>query len=342
VKRLLLSAIKLVYSLTWRKLYWPDAASGWIWPALERARELHRNQRFDAMITVSHPFSGHMVGLAMKKEWQSLRWVADMGDPFSLLSDTPVNNSKLYARRNREAERQVLQSCDRAAVTTPETLELYREAFPEEVEKMTVIGPLLSASECNDRKASSPLTGRDGVATLLFVGTLYGGIRSPEPLLRVVKVLRQSVPVELHLIGKMLQCDDHFEPYRDDIGSSLFIHGELPREEALAAMHDCTALVNIGNETSFQLPSKIVEYAATGKPIVNFAHIEQDSSAQFLSRHGCFLNVPPFTPGEESNVAQRLEEFLSRAQPLSPEEIEPIVGPHRLPAIAASYEELLH
>ena len=56
-------------------------------------------------------------------------------------------------------------------------------------------------------------------------------------------------------------------------------------------MAEADVLVNIGNRTSYQLPSKVVEYAAFGKPILNFLASPDDSSAVFLSKYPFLLNV---------------------------------------------------
>src|SRR5262249_8444258 len=90
-----------LYRATLQRILWPAAGLAWIVPALGRARALARAQQYDALFTVSHPFSSHLVGLALKRRSPRLRWVVDVGDPFALLRETPLNNLRLYAGINR-------------------------------------------------------------------------------------------------------------------------------------------------------------------------------------------------------------------------------------------------
>jgi len=51
----------------------------------------------------------------------------------------------------------------------------------------------------------------------------------------------------------------------------------VPRQEALNKMADSIhCLLSIGNLNPNQLPSKIIEYLSTGKPVIHFAELEND------------------------------------------------------------------
>ena len=89
------SWLKRLHDATWKRVYWPDFASLWSIPAFREARRLMR-EGCDALVTVSHPFTPHLVGLALKRASPAVPWVADMGDPFCLLEDASLNNLALY------------------------------------------------------------------------------------------------------------------------------------------------------------------------------------------------------------------------------------------------------
>lgn len=44
-------------------------------------------------------------------------------------------------------------------------------------------------------------------------------------------------------------------------------------------------LLNIGNSTNNQLPSKVLEYIGTGKPIISIYNIEDDTSNLYLKKY---------------------------------------------------------
>jgi hypothetical protein len=310
------SLLKAVYDRTLRRVMWPDYAFDWYLPALRRARSLGA----DRLVTVSHPFTPHLVGLGLRPR----RWVADIGDPFSLLAETPLNNAALFAGLNRRAEGRVLARADAVAVTVVTAREAYAAAFPESAAKSSVVPPLLSLPE---PASINPLEA--GGAHLVFVGTLYRALRNPAPLLALFAEMRRRRPdLTLHFFGELHDCRDLFAPSPEGVR----LHGAVPREVAAAAMRHATALVNIGNATPHQVPSKLVEYVAAGRPIINLAGSPADTSAAFLAGH-------PAT--HIARDAAEVLRFLDEAPPVPADWTERFLAPYRLDAVARAYEQLL-
>jgi hypothetical protein len=80
----------------------------------------------------------------------------------------------------------------------------------------------------------------------------------------------------------------------------------------MEAVKSARAVVNIGNATSFQLPSKLVEYAASGRPIVNLTAGKGDLSHEFLSGIPHVLTLDGHKSVE--NAAEMLSDFLTSSQ----------------------------
>jgi hypothetical protein len=126
------------------------------------------------------------------------------------------------------------------------------------------------------------------------------------------------------------------------VGRNLFRHGPVPRERAASAMRSAYALVNIGNHTRYQLPSKIVEYAMTGRPILNLVPHKDDSSARFLAEHPAHLTLTARAGGPTPEDVRRLREFLARKpQEISGATLRAWLAPYTLPEISARYDVLL-
>lgn len=62
--RRLFGVAESVHDQTWKKVYWPDYACLWYFSAVSMARRLITTKGYDAMITVSLPFTSHLVGLS--------------------------------------------------------------------------------------------------------------------------------------------------------------------------------------------------------------------------------------------------------------------------------------
>jgi len=294
----------------------------------------------EALVTVSNPYSCHLVGLAIRKQQPGIRWLADIGDPFSLEEAPAVNNRALFSERNRRLEQQVFEQANVVSVTTEATARAYAAAIPS-TRKAIVIPPLVD-SEIGPPPVEVK---SDGVKRLVFCGRLYSQLRGPGPLLAAFGRFVEQHPVprwELHLYGEVEECRHELTAFQGSLGGRLVVHGPVPRHEALAAMQQADVLLNLGNDNRCQLPSKVVEYASLGKPILNVAVRRDDTSAEFLANYPAALCVEGSIAQERSRDFDRLCQFLQNLPP-SPEQavLTRFLAPHRVEAVAERYLELL-
>ena len=324
----------------WQQLYWPDTACLWYFPALRKARELQRAAASDAVISVSPEFTAVAVGHALAgSRPRNSAWLIDLGDPFSFLSEAPPNNTRLYAGLNRRFERRCLARASAVTVTNDATQDRYRELFPESASKLHVVPPLLTLDAPADSKPAT-----DGPVRLVYLGRLYRTIRRPDFLLALFAVLAQGggADCELHFYGDASECADSFVPYAALLGRRIHLHGTIPRSRVADAMREATVLVNISNTTDYQLPSKIVEYAASGKPILNIAATRADCSARFLAGYPMHLTLQAGDGAPSADDREQLLELLSRArQPVDAAALSAWLDRYRLPTVSASYLRIL-
>ncbi len=335
--------IRWVYDRTWKQLWWPDFAGPWYFSAARQTLRLLEQNDYDGLISSSLPFTDHLVGLRAKRACPRIPWLVDVGDPFCFLTETPLNNSRLYRRLNLRAEQRVFAAADAISVTTEQTRKIYADLFPDSQEQMNVIGPLIRQMGGGDD--SPPLFSDDDRIRLAFIGTLYPTIRSPEPLLRVFDRLMQTElrdRLELHFFGPVERCEQFFRPFQSVINRSLFLHGQVSHATARQAMNEADCLVNLGNTTTYQLPSKVVEYANAKKPVLNFARTDEDSSVKFFMGYpACFVVTSDLVDDPQPGQVSKLIEFLSQGPYAHPEVLQAFCSSYQLPAIADAYETLL-
>lgn len=331
---------KRLYDATWKKLYWPDHAALWYTAAARRARSLCRSRRYDAVITVSHPFTGHLVGLALARAVPAARWIVDVGDPFSLDDTEPFNNPYLYRRLNRRAERRVYRRCNAISVTVEGCRAAVRNVCPEAASKIVVIPPLLSLPVVE--KGNPPRPRQHDIIDIAYLGVLYAAIRRPDTLLELfVRMYQQRPSLRLHFYGDIQDCTPAFDRVRPLVGKAIVLHGPVPRKDVHAAMAAADILVNIGNDTSFQLPSKLVEYASAGRPILNVVRKPNDTSVGFL--HPCPAAMSLTCPEgvvDETHVKQALA-FVTNPPPIRASDLERFLAPFHIGPVAEAYEALL-
>jgi len=324
------------------KVVWPDHAWSWYFPAWRRAYNLLRRGGYHGLISVSFPFSGHLVGYRLKGKFPNLPWIVDIGDPFSFFQDKPINNVVLYERMNRYWEGKVLEKADAITVTSDGTEHEYLNRFPGCSGKIRVIPPLISIPTGNGDEEGLESSNR--TIRLVYAGTLYKAIRNPGYLLGIFSGLIQSDlgnRIELHFYGNINDCDDIFIPYKEWLEKRIFLHGKVERRVAYRAMQGANLLVNIGNTTSYQLPSKVVEYASTRKPVLNIVKFREDSSADYFSSYGACMNVIDNGKGIEGEELTDIVRFIKNPPDVDPEKHRDFISRYMVDEISGKYEKIL-
>ena len=330
------------YDHTWKAVRWPDYAALWYRHAAHKALELMRRQEYDTLITSSHPFVDHLVGLRLKSAYPKLPWVVDIGDPFCFLTETPCNNRAIYNRVNVWAEGRVFMRAGAISVTNEATRQIYASLFAAARDRIHVIPPL--ARRAVPERNNARLFSEDDRVRLIFIGRLYASIRSPQHLLSTFARLLATPlgsKLELHFLGWTEDCRACFAPYSALLGNRIILHGPVDHGVARRAMADADVLVNIGNTTAYQLPSKLVEYVQTGKAILNFANATDDSSVMFLRPYRTALTLLPLSGVADEQQWARLQAFVLRPPRLEGKELDQCVKRYETAAIARQYEALI-
>jgi hypothetical protein len=168
--------------------------------------------------------------------------------------------------------------------------------------------PHLAKTVNISRTHVGPQVQRDRTLSLCYAGAFAKGVRTPDHMLATLMGARDrladtDVGIRLDVVGATNDCTASFDRYTQQIAEGgIVLHGVMSHDRALTVMGNADMLVNVGNETAFRQPSKLVEYMASGKPILNFATSATDSSVSMLADYPGALHVVRGTP-EERQVA---------------------------------------
>lgn len=356
-----------LYQTIWKNLYFPDDACLWYFPARRKLRSLLKSGSFDAVVSVSLPFTGQLLGWAAKRQAPELRWLADIGDPFSI-QPKPPNNALLYGRLSRRLERQVLENADAVVVTNAGAVQAYRERFGAVAGKLQVVPPLWRPQplpQMNGGQIScgglipeqDDLTSQPEVFSILesmppspppglglgYFGALYAPVRTPDAFLDLLKKTHVACPelrerLTIHFFGEVFP--EFYEALSRTPGIQL--HGLRSRSEAQEAMQWMDVLLHIGNTTTYQLPSKVVDYLAAGKPVVHLSYVERDPFVEFWGDVPGLLVLPVRDGRVTETDMYRWLDFLTKKHPeMSETERLNRVRKFTVPAVAEVYERLL-
>lgn len=333
-------AVKWAHDRVWRNVYWPDSSCLWYPHAVRAGIRLLAGREDAKLVSVSLPFIGQLVGLALHRRYPDMDWLADMGDPFAFADQAPTANPRLYARLNTTAERRVIDGADAVTVTTEALSQRFQKDYPSSVGKVFVVPPVAASLPAGGEPA---FPRSSDALRLVYAGTLYSKLRSPKSMFELADALSRSLSdrrVELHILGEVRDAGDAIGAGGSG-GFELKLHGPVPRRAAVATMALADALVNVGNTSAYQLPSKGVEYARIGRPVINIVNSPADPSVALFADYPGAITVPAAEAGA-SGTAERVLRFLGRV-PAPPDEAAAAAFQRRFdPAtIAAQYETIL-
>jgi len=328
--------LRKVYNISWKKLYWPDWAFLSYYPTLKLARKIIEREEIINMISVSWPFTDHLIGYKLKKEY-NLFWLAEIIDPFSF--NDAINNQRIYSKLNFSVEKKVLGKADLVTVMTNNIRAKYVSQFPELSSKISVIHNLYVPEIQRD---TLNVKCKTKTTKFVFVGTLSLEVRSPRELLKIFKMLldkKMYDNIELHFYGKINSNIQLFSSYSELINSSIFIHGPVSKDKVTDILLDADILVNIGNSNPYQEPSKIIEYIYLGKPILNVCSLVNDSSREILDKYPLNLNIFK-SEIENDDTINKLIQFLNKDFYIDSHVIDKILTPYLLVEVEKAYFNL--
>ena len=340
----LTSAIVKALRSAYRGLYWPDAWWHW-WPSALR-EVLKRSEAYDLVVSYSPCLGAHLVAAALKQRARSsgLVWIADYGDPFSTSSTMRPNNFAVYRGLNGVAERHIASRANAVVFTNYGTAADYQAAgicAPDAVRVIPhlVDVPRLHAGNLHERDSNAgPGNPRD--TQLLYIGGFHRGIREPDLLFEVMRRLnrQESRQYILTIYGP----SNGFDLSPEDCPQVRY-KGMIERDKALELIREADVLVNVDNMNCVMVPSKIVEYIATGRPMLNLKSggVEHPAVGRY-AQCGFAMEVSRddlvSDPGNAAAVAQFLARTAGRVAPR--ETVESVLDGCSLTSVAAQYMAL--
>ena len=266
-KNYLYKLLKKIYRFFYKFFAWPDYTMFWIFSIWKNRKKIDID--YDLIISVSLPFSSHVAAYIINKD-KNKKWIMDIGDPFSLKTNAFENNRYLYKSLNYYFENKFYKKAHQVVFTHQESADEHKIFFNMPENKVTIGSPISTFSQELFQKSVS-FNYEAKPITIGYFGVLTKGVRSPS---QVLKFLQQT-DFELHWYTNSDSREMIKQNKIDFNRNKLF--DMVTRNEALEKMvTSLHCLLSIGNLNPAQLPSKIIEYISTGKPVLHFVEIKDD------------------------------------------------------------------
>ena len=266
--------------------------------AIRAIEQLDKQHHFDAAIAVAAPYAASFALAQAKFGGKKASWQMD---PYA------ANHS--YHAANAYQKETALCSALDAIFIAPAMQQYYLPdaPFAAFAHKAHVLD-FPSLVPCPKEAANKAAQNQQ--IHCVFVGSLYPQIRTPHYALELFAALNDP-NVTLTFVGGGWENypQDLLNSYRRILGNRLVVTGPLPAAQAAEHLSNADVLLSLGNSADNQVPSKIFEYFAAGKPVLHLAKIKNDPSLAYFSRWPLALCLQE-SEGVGQSVQATLRDFL--------------------------------
>ncbi|MCL6257617.1 glycosyltransferase family 4 protein [Aquiflexum sp. TKW24L] len=297
----------------------PDPRRFWVKPSVGFLTDLIEKGQFDAIITTGPPHSLHLIGLQLKRK-TGITWLADFRDPWSkweFLDTLPM--MKWVRKKHETLEKEVLKESDAIITISPTFQKDFEILSGRKVHLLTNGFDTTDLPEnWDDLQTSS-----DGIE-ILYTGVI-DAIRNPIPFLEALKATFEKTgkDVTLRFVGKVsenvtatIKSDPWFH-------NQVRLEGYVSHKEVFSFYQKAHLQLLILTDTKNaqgNIPGKLFEYMATGRPILalgdpngDSAKILNDSNCGKVFRHDDSRGIEDFLrdfkPQMEYKTSLNLEKY---------------------------------
>lgn len=262
---------------------------------------------YDVIYSRSQPGISHIVAFYAKKKF-NLPWIAQFSDPWVHNPYHPYHGRKHKVLSSYE--QQVIELADHLIFPTVEMRDLYASVYPDHnvTERSTVLPHHFDA----DLYRAGDDTAPSEKVTMAYLGDFYG-IRSPEPLVKGLTLLKQRRPdllerLELQVVGNV---EGKFHPVLEQaekqLGLSVKRVGQVPYRRSLELMAetDLLLLIDAPSDVNLFLSSKLIDYLGARRPILGITSTK-GTAGRLLTDCGWQVHHPDDVEG----IAAALERYL--------------------------------
>lgn len=131
----------------------------------------------------------------------------------------------------------------------------------------------------------------DSYINCVFLGDFYFGNENTDFIFRLFEKVERRAKIRLYTIGSVCDYRETVNLWQEKLGDGYICHERISQEEAHNAMLDCDVLVSMGHDSANMCPSKAIDFASSGKPILHIQKIENCCAKKYLERYPdkCFI-----------------------------------------------------
>lgn len=262
-------------------------------------KSLKREEGYDLLISIAVPYPIHW-GVAWARNKKNLiakTWVADCGDPYMLCKLDTFNKWFYF----EYVEKWFFRKTDYIAIPFKGAKSAYYKEFHSKIE---IIPQGFDLNEFKIPKHIFP----NPTVTFAYCGGFIAGKRNPSKFLNFLS--KQSNDFKFVVYTKK---KDLLTPFLKKLGNKIEIRDYVPRAELIIAISRMDFLINFDNNVGEQLPSKLIDYAITQRPILNITNnLEKENILSFIN--GNYTSALKMNNIKDYDIKNVATKFLNLAK----------------------------
>lgn len=218
-------------------------------------RMLKNENNYDLLISFAVPYPVHWgTAWARSEKWPIAKtWIADCGDPY--MGDVLDSFRKPFYFGYLEK-----WFCRKAEyISIP--IESAKPGYYVEFRNKIKIIPQGFNFELDRPKENQC---RKTIPEFAYSGSFLKGIRDPGRLLQ--SLIKTDQPFKFYVFTNQ---PDVLEDFQSILNEKLIVMPYIERPELMKKLSSMDFLINFDNNTSLNVPSKLIDYAITNRPVLN-------------------------------------------------------------------------
>ncbi len=254
-------------------------------------------QKYDALISIAMPHEIHWaVAKVHSKRPLATTWIADCGDPFMGLKTETIAPPFYFGF----FENHFLKVADYITVPAKGSIEAYNQSYRNKIRVVP------QGFNFDDVRPTVVQIDHSFPTFAYAGGVAASGVRSLTKVVALLKRIKR--PFEFHIYSP--NAKDISETIIKGCEDKIILHNALSRQDLLSEIGKMDFLINLDNGTSISTPSKLIDYALTGRPILNLDPMSPDEEKMHEFLSGDYRNQLIIDDIERFNIRKVARQFV--------------------------------
>ena len=255
----------------------PDPRRGWNRYAFREACRLIEKGDIKHIITTSPPHSTQLIGLALRKKYPSIKWIADLRDPWTdIYYYDQFYHTPLARKIDKSYEKRVLRTADSIITVGKSLKDIFCSRLPGLENKIEVIPNGYDEEDFSGITSTVP-----DVFTISYIGTLSDSYPVAGFMDAYTRLSGSGCTIRLQFVGVVSQDQKEIILSKSGNSETEFLSYVSHHDAIKLMMGSSLLLLIIPDHFSNKsiITGKLFEYLASGKPVLCLGPADGDAAA---------------------------------------------------------------